>query len=403
VTDGNGVVSRRVRLLDGAAAAASRIGGLDGTRGGMALARQVDELFRLGPATYWGQHRDPIPGELVGPCRTAVYADIWQRAAADVDARIARWGDGYLLIERGSQRVRVHQHIVPIGDPISLRLAGDKVSMHALLSEAGLPVPPWRAVALSDTAGAAGFVAAHGPCVVKPARDTGGGSGVTGCVVRTEDLVAARFVAGRHDPVRLLVEAMVTGTEYRVLVLDGVPIGAIRRRPPTVVGDGRATVARLVAAENERRRRAGGWAGVTAVTLDLDTVLTLRSHGLTLASVPAAGARVQVHSGTSSAGAADTDVVDIDAPAMGGIRTAAAAAARALSARLISVELITDDPAAPLDAGSGAVIEVNTTPGMAQHYLVADPTRVAPVAARVLRTMLDDQRLRATPPVDFTT
>jgi len=112
---------------------------------------------------------------------------------------------------------------------------------------------------------------------------------------------------------------------------------------------------------------------------------------------------VQVHSGTSSAGAADTDVVDIDAPAMGGIRTAAAAAARALSARLISVELITDDPAAPLDAGSGAVIEVNTTPGMAQHYLVADPTRVAPVAARVLRTMLDDQRLRATPPVDFTT
>lgn len=403
MTGGNGVVSWRVRLLDGAAAAASRIGGPDGTRGGMALARQADELFRLGPATYGRQHRDPIPGKLVGACRTAVYAEIWQRAAADVDAQVAPWGDGYLVLERGSRRVRVHQHIVPIGDPISLRLAGDKVSMHALLSAAGLPVPPWRALPLSDTAEAAAFVAAHGPCVVKPARDTGGGSGVTGCVVDTDDLIAARFAAGRHDPVRLLVEAMVTGTEYRVLVLDGVPIGAIRRRPPVVVGDGRATVAQLVAAENLRRRRAGGWAGITAVTLDLDTVLTLRSQGLTLASVPAAGVQVPVHSGTSTAGAADTAVVDIAAADMAGIRTAAVAAAEALSARLISVEVITDDPAAALDAGTGAVIEVNTTPGMAQHYVVADPTRVVPVAAEVLRTMFDDERLRNASPADLTT
>lgn len=400
---GIGVASWRVRLLDAAAAAASRVGGLDGTRGGMALARQADELARMGPSTYWRAHRDPIPGQLRGPCRTDIYTEIWRRAAADVGARVAPWGDGYLVIERGSRRIRVHQHIVPIGDPIALRLAGDKPSMHTLLEEAGLPVPPWRALALSDTAGAARFVAAHGPCVVKPARDTGGGSGVTGCVVRTDDLVAARFAAGRHDPVRLLIEAMVTGTEYRVLVLDGVPIGAIRRRPPGVVGDGRATVAQLVAVENERRRQAGGWAGITAVTLDLDAVLTLRGQGLTPASVPAAGVHAQVHSGTSAAGAADTDVVDVDAPDMAGIRAAAAAAAAALSARLISVELITEDPAAPLDAGTGAVIEVNTTPGMAQHYVVADPTRVVPVAATVLRTMFNDQRARSTSPVDLTT
>ena len=401
MTPGGDIVSWPVRLLDGVAAAAARIGGSDGTRGGMALARQLDELRRLGPATYWRQHRDPVATELVGPCRAAVYGEIWRRAAADVDADVTPWGDGYLNIERGSRRVRVHQHLVPIGDPISLRLAGDKVSMHALLSGAGLPVPSWRAVALLDTRAAVRFVTEHGPCVAKPARDTGGGSGVTGFVTNADDLVAARFAVGRHDPVRLLVEVMVTGTEYRVLVLDGVPIGAIRRRPPVVVGDGAATVAQLIAAENQRRRRAGGWAGITAVTLDLDAILTLRGQGLTLASVPAAGVQVRVHSGTSAAGAADTAVVDVDDVAMAGIRSAAAAAAEALAARLISVELIAADPAAPLEAGNGAVIEVNTTPGVAQHYVVADPTRVVPVATTVLRAMLDDARLGDAPPVDL--
>lgn len=403
MTAGHDGVSWPVRLLDGAATAAANAGGLDGTRGGMALARQIDELRRLGPATYRRRHRDPIPAELVGPCRAAVYTQIWRRAAADVDARVTPWGDGYLVIERGSRRIRVHQHLVPIGDPISLRLAGDKVSMHALLSAVGVPVPPWCAPPLSDTRAAARFVAEHGPCVVKPAADTGGGSGVTGFVTHADDLIAARFVAGRHDPVRLLVEAMVTGTEYRVLVLDGVPIGAIRRRPPVVVGDGSATVAQLIATENQRRRRAGGWAGITAVTLDLDAILTLRGQGLTPAAVPAAGVPVRVHSGTSAAGAADTAVVDIDDDGMAGIRRAAVAAAEALTARLISVELITDDPATPLQVGTGAVIEVNTTPGLAQHYVVADPPRVVAVAATILRVMLDDERRRDAFPVDLAT
>jgi hypothetical protein len=48
-------------------------------------------------------------------------------------------------------------------------------------------------------------------------------------------------------------------------------------------------------------------------------------------------------------------VVDID-DGMAGIRRAAVTAAEALAARLISVELITDDPATPLGDGTGAVI-----------------------------------------------
>jgi D-alanine-D-alanine ligase-like ATP-grasp enzyme len=119
--------------------------------------------------------------------------------------------------------------------------------------------------------------------------------------------------------------------------------------------------------------------------------------------VPAAGVPIRVHSGTSTAGAADTAVVDIDDDGMAGVRRAAVVAAEALAARLISVELITDDPGTPLGDGTGAVIEVNTTPGLAQHYVVADPGRVVPVAATILRVMLDDERRRDAFPLDLAT
>ena len=34
------------------------------------------------------------------------------------------------------------------------------------------------------------------------------------------------------------------------------------------------------------------------------------------------------------------------------------------------------------------ILEINTTPGLAQHYLVANPDRVEPVAAVVLARLL---------------
>jgi hypothetical protein len=40
---------------------------------------------------------------------------------------------------------------------------------------------------------------------------------------------------------------------------------------------------------------------------------------------------------------------------------------------------------------------------LAQHYVVADPGRVVPVAATILRVMLDDERRRDAFPLDLAT
>ena len=376
-------------LLSRGMAATMRSGDSEWIKGAMTLLREIDECRRVGPTLYLRQRRDQTGALLTGPYRDEVYTAIWRKAAAELGADITPWGGGYLDVRLGSHHTRVWQHLVPLGDPIALRLAGDKPAMHELLSAAGVPVPPHILVRARDARAAEEFVAAHESCVAKPARNTGSGSGVTGGIAASSDLLAARFRSGRYDAEQLLLEAVVPGSEFRLLVLGGTPLGAVLRRPPSVVGDGRSTVAELVAAENARRRRARGWAAIWPLTLDVDALLTLRSQGLTPSSVLPDGQAARVHLGSSQGSDRDADVLDVDDAGLAGVRAAAMAVAAAFDADYFSVEVLTYDPSVPLQQSNGAVIEVNTTPGIAQHYIVSDPTAIIPVAVPVLRRLLD--------------
>ena len=79
----------------------------------------------------------------------------------------------------------------------------------------------------------------EGPCVVKPARGTGGGDGVTTDVRGRRDLRRAALHASLFCS-DLVVEEQVPGDVYRLLYLKGCFLDAVRRRPPIVVGDGRS-------------------------------------------------------------------------------------------------------------------------------------------------------------------
>jgi D-alanine-D-alanine ligase-like ATP-grasp enzyme len=357
-------------------------------KAGAALGREVDALLSLGPRLYWQQARDPTAAELAGAGRKSVYRRIWEDAAARIGAQVREGPPGYLEIRREGRSIRLWGPLVPLDDPVTLQLAGDKPAAHSVLSAAGLPVPRYRTVPVADTDAAVAFTQEQGPCVVKPASSTGAGRGVTGGVSNRADLLRARLRAARFDPDRLLLERQADGEEYRVLVLDGEAIGVVHRLPPRVVGDGRSTVAELAARENRRRRDAGGAAGLWPIRLDLDALIALRSQGLTVRSVPAAAQVVAVKSSTSEGSELDATVVDARSAGVRGVVANACTAAAAIGARFASVEMITGDPAVPLAEAGGVVIEVNTTPGVAQHYLVSNRTDVVPVAEAVLSRLL---------------
>lgn len=339
-----------------------------------AVLGEVGLLVGLGPRDYrqrWSAGA-PLSGTPAG--RSALYGRYWREAADLVGAHVEDLGDGLLRLSRGGASTLVWDSLVKLDDPLVLRLAGDKPAARALLRAAGLQVADQRVFGPGDLAGAQAHLAAVGVAVVKPAR-SGGGNGVT-CGVRTPDEMAAAFAVALRASEQVLVEELSTGAEHRLLVLDGRVVSALRRRPPSVVGDGRRTLAQLVGAENARRRADAG-VGLYPLSVDLDMVFTLRRGGRSLRDVPAAGERVQVKTAVNENGPADNDVV---VPPASLARTARLAAA-ALGTSLAAVELIGD-----------VVVEVNTTPGLHYHYQAHHLAGGSdlPVAAVVLEHLLRD-------------
>ncbi len=310
---------------------------------------------------------------------------IWGSAAEQIGAEVVDLSRGFLEIRNGSALTRVRHQATMLDDLVSVQLALDRMLVHRLVSSAGLPVPEHLVFDHSDRSRALRFVRdADGPCVVKPANDTGGGKGITTGVTRAHDLDRAIARASRLSS-RLVLERQSPGFMYRLLYLDGELLDVVRRLPPRVTGDGRSTIKELIAAENLRRL---GLPSERTVVLkaDLDSLLTLERAGLSLRTVPPEGETVQVKT-VSNQGRAD-DSQTVRGPLSEELVSAGAEAARIVGLRLAGIDVVTPDPARPLSEVGGTIIEVNGTPALHHHYLVADRARATPVAVPILRRLL---------------
>ena len=305
--------------------------------------------------------------QIIGRQRTEFYEGVWREAAEAINGQVNRIEGSLLEIRVGDQRFLVRKNMTSLNDPIASGLAMDKGLVRELLLRRGIPVPDGVACRYDDVASARRYLAVlGGPCVVKPAKHGIGGQGVTTGVSSFLDLVRAMVMARVYDR-DLLIEEMVPGDVYRLLYLDGELLDAVLRSPPSVVGDGRATVAQLVARESAKRSAGGLEVAQTLLSIDEDARKTLRDQGLEPASVPPAGARVVLSRVTNNNGRTDNQ------PAMDAIGSSLAATCADVTAevglRLAGVDVITRDPFVPLAESGGVVLEVNAEPGLYYHHL----------------------------------
>lgn len=349
----------------------ARAAGAAAPRRACQLGAGLDLVRSTGPRYLWRRWRDQAAERRADSGVSAVYREIWQRAADELGATLDDLGSGFLELRRERARTRVWLHWVELEDIVTHRLSLDKPRVHQLLAAHGVPVPEHIEVDFRDLRRAEGFMReSQRPCVVKPARGTSGGDGVTAGVRTIEELIRARLRASRGDA-RLLVERQAPGDAHRLLLLDGELLDAVRRRPPAVVGDGSSTVAELIAAENLRRAEGHGWHGFRLLTVDLEAVLTLARQGVALSSVPAAGESVVVKGVESQNASHENETVRGEISE--GLVAEAAAAVRAVGLRLGGVDLVAPELSRPLRESGGVVVEVNGTPGFQYHYLVAEP------------------------------
>ncbi|HWE32973.1 MAG TPA: hypothetical protein VG410_05765 [Solirubrobacteraceae bacterium] len=371
------VVARSVERLAGS-----------GRRGRLVAAR-LDLVSASGLGPLWRRAR--AERQLAGlgdGARDRTYERIWSEAAEGCDAVIAELAPGLFELTRGERRTRVYQQTVEIDDPVTLRVALDKAVVHRLMAERGVPTPERVEWNVSDPAPALEFLRrAGGPCVVKPAAGTGGGHGVTPGIETAEELMRARIHAATGGE-RLLIEHQVAGDVYRLLFLDGELLDVVRSVPASLTGDGGSTIEQLIARENERRAGAQGAAGLALLGINLDTVLTLQHAGLRLSSVVPAGKRLQLRAATNNNAAEDNETWRGEVAAE--VVAAARKAAAAVGLRLAGIDVVGPSVAAPLEQTGAIIAEVNGTPGLHHHYLVADPDRATRVAIPILERLLSE-------------
>ena len=319
----------------------------------------LESLRLLALVRAYLRHRDPRRRQS-GQHLTEFYERIWREAAELFGAKYEPLGYGILEILLDGTRVRAVENTCPIDDPVTIAIANNKLLTYQLLGETGLSVPRYAEFSLTDAVKAFAFLeSSRRDCVIKPAIGTGGGRGVTTGITRSSQLARAAAVASVYGD-ELLIEEQVEGDNYRLLYLDGVLLDALVRKLPTVVADGRSTVAKLVERANADRLRHGSELSQVLLTVDLDMQRTLAKQGLSLRSIPAKGRVVTLKTVINeNRGADNTSATHLlcDSVVEDGAR-----AARALHVRLAGIDIITRDPGVPLAESGGVVLEVNPKP-----------------------------------------
>jgi cyanophycin synthetase len=241
-------------------------------------------------------------------------------------------------------------------------IASDKDLTKSLLANVGVPVPEGSLVRSADDA----WEDAQDiglPVVLKPV-DGNHGRGVTLNLMNEADVRAAYAIAAEAgDSSAVLVERYITGNEHRLLVVGSKVVAAAKGESLFVLADGKSSVVELCDAQinTDPRRGESEEHPLGLVNPNDDEIkLDLQRQGLTPDSIPQAGQKVLIQLNGNVA----DDVTDEVHP---DVAYVAALAARVVGLDIAGIDLVCEDISRPLEEQRGAIIEVNSSPGLLAH------------------------------------
>ncbi len=285
----------------------------------------------------------------------------------------------YSLVQlgQGVHQQRIRATMTSKTSALAVDIAGDKELTTRLLAAAGLPVPKAESVRSVEAALAAARRIGY-PVVAKP-LDGNHGRGV--CLdLRDAAALSGAFPIAQGESRRgwVVVESLVTGRDYRCLVIGGRIQAVAERVPAHVVGDGRRTVAELVEATNADPRRGHGHEKVlTKINLDDQALDLVAAQGFGPDDVPPNATMVKLAlTANLSTGGISIDRTMEAHPENVEI---AEEAARVVGLDIAGIDFICPDIAEPVREAGGAICEVNAAPGfrMHTHPTEGDPQFIA--------------------------
>ena len=305
----------------------------------------INEKFYAGPATE--EDLNPYGQIIVNEAR---------RRGIHVEVTDAE--GGFFRLTYGGRSVHCRESLSEFTSGVAVSICDDKAVTRRVVERAGVEVPAQVEIgADDDLKPAEDFLKEHGSVVVKPARGEQG-RGVAIDLSTTQDVEAA-IEAARKICDRVILEEFVEGNDLRLVVIDYRVVAAAMRRPPLVVGDGRSTIADLIARQSRRRQAATG--GESSIPVDEETERCLAAAGHSLDEVLDEGKDAFVRrSANLHTGGTIHDVTGEVHPVL---IEAAIKAARAIEIPVTGIDLMVKSPR----LADYRFIEANERPGLANH------------------------------------
>jgi D-alanine-D-alanine ligase-like ATP-grasp enzyme len=208
------------------------------------------------------------------------------------------------------------------------------------------------------------FLTRNGAVVIKPSRQTFGGTGVTVNIRSMKHLNKAIFNSLVYDS-NFLMEDFIEGDNFRVLLFKDRMLNAVKRVPANIKGDGTNSIKRLIDRENERRTNDRSLFRLNPIVIDNDVKQTLLNNGMSLNHVPARDEVVFVRTICNHHAGGET--MDVTSNVHPDIVRDCQKMMKIMDVTLGGIDLITTDIGKPLAETGGAINEVNTSPALDIH------------------------------------
>lgn len=241
-------------------------------------------------------------------------------------------------------------------------LTHDKHLTNTLLSQANLSVPKFSSYYTSKKLTPESLLSDlksksfSYPVVVKDVEGSLSKDVITG--VKNDSELLNAVVEISKNIRDIMIQEMVYGSEYRVMVLGDRCIGVLKMDPPSVRGNGTSTVEELITALNTTNEKP--------IEINNEVLETLRSQGIGLTDKPESEKKIYLLSKSSLARGGKT--IDMTQEIHPSIVAECVKAAKAVKRTFAGIDLLCEDISKPISEQSLNFIEVNSRPDIYIHH-----------------------------------
>ncbi|WP_199311942.1 cyanophycin synthetase [Phormidium tenue] len=311
------------------------------------------------------------------------------------------WDEGLMQYGYGKKLVRGVATTFDTDSHLDSDFTTRKDDCKAFLSTLGFPVPNGEIVTTRKEALAAADRVGYA-IAVKPVTGHKG-EGVTADVRDDEELEVAfdRAVAAipEDQPVEVIVEKSIAGSDFRILCVNGRFVAAMERRPASVTGDGESTISELIRDANRAAHRSDTpTSPLGKIKTDGAMEMYLAEQGFSLESVLEADQTVYLRKVANlSAGGVSIDATPTIHPDN---VVLAQDIAQHFRLTCLGIDVITRDLSRSWKDGNFGILEINSAPGISMHLNPSVGDRVD-VTSPILETFFPEDTNIRIPTITF--